>query len=82
MAALDPTLHPTDRVKHANTTKNTTTSVEAIVVIKSKSKTALFLILCQYGQTEKPEGALVFYFITLACLLCYLVICLHKVKCL
>lgn len=80
MAALDPTLHPTDRVKHANTTKNTTSSVEAIVVIKSK--TALFLILCQYGQTEKPEGALVFYFITLACLLCYLVIRLHKVKCL
>lgn len=36
--------------------------MEAIVVIKSKSKTALFLILCQYGQTEKPEGALVFFF--------------------
>lgn len=50
-------------MKHANTTKNTTSSVEAIVVIKSKSKTALFLILCQYGQTEKPEGALVFCFV-------------------
>lgn len=37
--------------------------MEAIVVIKSrsKSKTALFLILCQYGQTEKPEWALVFF---------------------